>query len=196
MPLKIRRIRGFSRVMILLIYIIVLVSSVLAVSNFLCSILSLLNARITRRPVRFSRVRRVILSMSFWKILNFGITTLRIETTQTMTMPIARAIIQVMSAAVRKAWIIATTAIIGARTSICSIMDVACWTWEMSLVVRVMREAVLNLSISEMLKLRTFLKNSLRISRENPMLILEERREAKKAQMAAVSAESAMWSPI
>ena len=110
----------------LLIEIDVLARLSFAFSNFFCSRFWLLNALMTRRPVRFSRVISVILSINFWKILNFLIANERIRMAEMTMMPIASAIIHVMSSAVANAWIRATTAIIGARRSIERIIVVVC----------------------------------------------------------------------
>ena len=185
-PLNTILIKGFWRLRIFSTKRMVLVISLLVFSNFFFSYFSLLKARITRRPVRFSRVRRVILSSNFWKILNFGTTSAMMVNTKIRIAPADTAIIQVMSGAVSKAMTRAKIQNIGARISIDKIIVIACWTWLMSLVVRVMSEAVLKFLVSARSRLITFLKISWRRSLEK----LAPMRAAKRFETSAPTADS------
>ena len=78
---------------------------------------------------------------------------------------------------------IATIHIIGARSSIEKIIMKACCTWLMSLVVRVMSEAVLNFSKSEVLKVRTLANTAALRSLENPAPTLALKNDDEIAPM-------------
>jgi hypothetical protein len=76
------------------------VSLSLVSRNFFCSNFSLLNARTTLSPVRFSRVIKVTRSINPWKILNFGTTSDIIVITEPSIAAAPTSIIQLISGAV------------------------------------------------------------------------------------------------
>ena len=159
-PLKITLIIGLVIFIIFSTNIISLVNSVLVSSNFFFSKVSLLNARITLRPVRFSRVNSVILSTIFWNILNFGITNTMIMVIVVAIAAAPTAIIQLISGAVWIAIINEITHDIGAISISDSIIIIVCCIWFTSLVVRLISDAVLKSFRSSLFRPSTLLKIS------------------------------------
>lgn len=129
-------------------------------------------------------------------IVNFGITIDMIKIVRNRITPTASAIIQVISGAVAMACPIARTQVSGARKAIDRHITIADWTWLISFVVRVMSEAVENLSISAILKLKTCLKKSLRTSREKAVPIRADKKLAVKAQIDEKTARPIIKIPV
>ena len=123
---------------------LVLVRFWLAVSNRFSSVFSLPNARITDSPVRISRETRFTRSTSVCIFLNFGMAMdIRTPTMPRMTST-AKAMTQPMPAPVLTTFRIPPIPKIGAYSSIRRKIAVTICTCWMSLVLRVIREAVEN----------------------------------------------------
>ena len=174
-PLKMILIKGFCSSIILSMNIKSFVSTSFVFTNFFFSSASLLNARITLSPVKFSRVSRVILSTSSWNTLNFGITSDIISTTEPSIAAAPTQIIHPISGAVCIAIITEIIQNSGALTIIASIIIITFCTWFTSLVVRVISDAVLKSLRSSRLKLIIFWKISRRISRAKFVPTLAEK---------------------
>ena len=166
-------IAGIIHDIILFTNIFTFVKSWFATSNLSSSNFSLLNARITPSPVSISLVTKFNLSTKLCNILNLGITTVNITKTIPKTHTTPRPIIQLIDRFVLKAFIIPPIAINGAKNTILSIITIICCICCMSLVLRVISDAVENLSNSTFEKLTTFLNTSLRRLRPIPAPTLE-----------------------
>jgi len=93
---------------------LVLIKSLLALSNLFSSVFSLLNARITGSPVRISLVTRFKLSNNFCINLNLGIAKINKVPTKQSIKNTPKAIIQVMEVLVFKTLMTPPIARIGA----------------------------------------------------------------------------------
>ena len=108
------------------------------------------------------------MSVSFCMILNLGMTTIMIAVIHASISTTATIVAQVSCMLVARILHIAQTAVMGAATTIRSIMMLAtctCWT---SLVVRVIKDGVENLSTSAAEKESTFLYTAERMFVESP----------------------------
>lgn len=87
-------------------------------------------------------------------------------------------------------------AMIGALTTILRVIRTTIWTWVMSLVVRVMSDAVPSLSNSRREKRSTREKTFSRRSRPKPVEVLEDRYPAPMAQAIPMKATRSIRPPV
>ena len=136
------------------------VSSLLASVNLSSWYSSALYARTTRKPVRFSRATRLMLSVRRCMALNFGMTKLMITPITASSTATAMPVANVHSRPLFAILHTAHTAMIGALISIIRPMVTNIWICVMSFVERVMSDAVEKRFISAGPKLSTFLNSS------------------------------------
>ena len=135
----------------------------------------LLKARMTIIPERFSRVTRFNRSINFWMIVNLGTEMKKTITINKINTATARAMIHHMFGLLSTARTTPPIPMIGAKNASRITMNTTCWSWVISLVARVISEAVEKLLYSWLEKDSTLVKTSLRIS----LATLAEVRAAK-----------------
>ena len=132
------------------------------------------NARITRTPLRPSSSMRLSLSNFDCMTLKSGIATRMIKMISTSRIGMTMSNTNVRTASWPKARIRPPMIIRGALIIMFKMMIKTCCTWVVSLVVRVMSDAVLTLSNSCNEKLPTRVNSLPRIRRPKPMATLAE----------------------
>ncbi len=149
-------IPGIINVMTRFVKSCVRVSSLFAASKRFSSSFSRPNALITLRPVRISRETRFTLSTRVCMILNFGIAIPTSVKMKIMIAITATAITHSIPDFVLATFTIPPIPMIGAYSTIRSIIAVTIWICCISFVLRVISEAVENLLISAFEKPTTF----------------------------------------
>ena len=127
---------------------VVFVSSRLTFSNLSSSKSCVTKARMTISPDRFSLETKFKRSMSSWIFLNFGTAIANKTEISPNRMITASAMIQDIETLLSKARMIPPIPMIGAKKTIRTIITVTIWICVISFVVRVINEAVENLSNS------------------------------------------------
>ena len=183
MPFMISIIMGIMIFITRLVNSWVRIRSRFALSNRSSSNRSLLKARITDTPVRISRDTRFRRSTRACIFLNLGMATAISTPTKARMRATATAMIHPMPVLVPSTFTMPPMPMMGAYTTIRSIITTTICTCWMSLVLRVIREAVENCSISAWEK-DTTLENT-RCRRFRPSLA--PMRDARKPTRMAVA---------
>ena len=162
---------GIMKDMALLTNMLIFFSSSLASSKRFSSVFSVVNARITSRPVRRSFIIKLIRSSFSCSTLNLGNTRKNdISMITTMTAS-ATPTVQDRDTLVRSALMIAPIPMIGAKQASRRVSTVVCCTICTSLVERVIRDAVENSDSSAAEKSVTLSNSAPRILRAEPAAV-------------------------
>ena len=194
--LMVNMMRGIIDAMIRLTLRWVSTKSLLAASNRSASCSSRLKARTTRIPVRFSRRTRLSLSILAWMALKRGIPLRIPQVIKRARKGRAHISVRDRSGSMDTAIMTPPTAMMGALTTILRVIRTTIWTWVMSLVVRVMSDAVPSLSNSRREKRSTREKTFSRRSRPKPVEVLEDRYPAPMAQAIPMKATRSIRPPV
>ena len=154
-PFIIRVIKGIMAAITRLVNSWVRIRSVLAASKRASSCCSRLNARMGIMPVKISRDTRFSRSTSFCMILNLGMANCINTVISASNKATASTMIQVRLEPACATWMMPPMPRMGAYATMRSKITQVIWICCTSLVVRVMRDAVENLSVSEAEKLTT-----------------------------------------
>ena len=188
-------ITGIINVMTLFVKSIVLVSSLFALSNLSSSFFSLPNALITDKPVSISLDTKLTLSTSFCICLNLGMAIdIRRSTKPTITST-ASAITHPMPAPVDITFNTPPTPSIGAYSTILNVSTHTICICCTSFVVRVISEAVENLSSSALEKPITFLYTCPLKSRPTPAPTRDAKNATKTVHIAIINAIPIIFMP-